>query len=388
MDFTLTYDGAGNVTLDNRPRGGYSYTYDAAGRMATFSINGVLQASYRYDNLGRQVSRALTGGLTIHSVFDSAGNRIAEYNQATGALIREYIWLNGAPIAVVEGGVIYYIRTDHIGRPVFATNAAGVKVWTASYLPFGGVRTSTGTPITLRFPGQWFQSESGLHQNWMRDYEPTTGRYLQADPLGLVDGASVYGYVGGNPGRYVDPTGQYCVSINGTTTCRGNGQYKTQFPTPSSWDDNSWFGPGTKNYHFYDKSVLDPHSSFDVDCLLAGLYKGPDPLPSNGATPNGTHNYANPGGWGDGLDANPVISYAFTDPVSGFSGIVNVTMRGHGLSDGIVVRLATPRGILTYGEGNSWLQSPGSPFKDDINGVWPQMNADIMNKCACGLDPL
>ncbi len=129
-------------------------------------------------------------------MFDSAGNRIAEYNQATGTLIREYILLNGAPVAVVEGGVIYYVRTDHIGRPVFATNAAGAKVWTASYLPFGEVRTSTGSAMTLRFSGQWFQSESGLHQNWMRDYDPTTGRYLQADPLGLVDGASVYGYVG------------------------------------------------------------------------------------------------------------------------------------------------------------------------------------------------
>ncbi len=65
-------------------------------------------------------------------MFDSAGNRIAEYNQATGVLIREYIWLDGAPIAVVEGGVIYFVRTDHIGRPVFATNAAGAKVWMAS----------------------------------------------------------------------------------------------------------------------------------------------------------------------------------------------------------------------------------------------------------------
>ena len=60
------------------------------------------------------------------------------------------------------------IRTDHIGRPVFANNSGGVKVWTAAYLPFGGVRTSTGTPITARFPGQWFQAESGLYQNWMR----------------------------------------------------------------------------------------------------------------------------------------------------------------------------------------------------------------------------
>jgi hypothetical protein len=125
--------------------------------MTRFRVNGVLQASYRYDYLGRQVSRALTGqipaGLTIHSVFDSAGNRIAEYNQATGALIREYVWLNGALIAVVEGGVIYYVRTDHIGRPVFATNAAGAKVWTASYLPFGGLRVSTGAPLAPSLPG-------------------------------------------------------------------------------------------------------------------------------------------------------------------------------------------------------------------------------------------
>ena len=162
---------------------------------------------------GRQVVRALSGGATIHSVFDADGNRIAEYDQTSGALIREYVWFDGAAVAVIEGGVVYYLRSDHIGRPVFATNAAGVQVWSASYLPFGGVRTATGTPITLRFPGQWFQSESGLHQNWMRDYDPTTGRYLQADPLGLVDGASVYGYARQSPAMVTDPTGQcpWCI---------------------------------------------------------------------------------------------------------------------------------------------------------------------------------
>ena len=109
---------------------------------------------------------------------------------------------------MIENGAVYFVRVDHIGRPVFATNATGAKVWTAAYSPFGGVTATTGTPLALRFPGQWFQSESGLHQNWMRDYDPTTGRYLQADPLGLVDGASVYGYAGQNPGRNADPTGQ------------------------------------------------------------------------------------------------------------------------------------------------------------------------------------
>lgn len=82
-------------------------------------------------------------------------------------------------------------------------------VWTLAYSPFGGATASTGTPISARFPGQWFQAESGLYQNWMRDYDPTTGRYIQADPLGLVDGASVYGYVKGNPGRWADARGEY-----------------------------------------------------------------------------------------------------------------------------------------------------------------------------------
>jgi RHS repeat-associated protein len=89
-----------------------------------------------------------------------------------------------------------------------------VKVWTATYNPFGGVYVSTGSLPTARFPGQWFQSESGLHQNWMRDYDPTTGRYLQADPLGLVDGASVYGYVRQSTLRYFDPRGEEIAPTN------------------------------------------------------------------------------------------------------------------------------------------------------------------------------
>ena len=77
--------------------------------------------------------------------------------------------------------------------------------WRASYLAFGGLRVSAAALVSLRFPGQWFQAEGGLHQNWMRDYDPALGRYLQADPLGLVDGASVYGYALQNPGRWTDP---------------------------------------------------------------------------------------------------------------------------------------------------------------------------------------
>ncbi len=101
------------------------------------------------------------------------------------------------------------MRADHIGRPAFATDGTGAIVWNASYKPFGEINASTGAPINLRFPGQWFSDESDLNQNWMRDYDPTTGRYIQADPLGLVDGASMYGYALQSPNRYTDPTGEF-----------------------------------------------------------------------------------------------------------------------------------------------------------------------------------
>jgi RHS repeat-associated protein len=60
-----------------------------------------------------------------------------------------------------------------------------------------------------RFPGQWFQLESGLHYNWHRHYDPTLGRYTQPDPLGFVDGPSVYAYAGGQPTKHVDVEGLY-----------------------------------------------------------------------------------------------------------------------------------------------------------------------------------
>jgi uncharacterized protein RhaS with RHS repeats len=79
----------------------------------------------------------------------------------TGAVIREYIWLDAPPSAVVEGGQTYQLHWDHIGRPLMAIGATGAVLWAASYLPFGGidqVYVDTGErEQKLRFPGQWLQ---------------------------------------------------------------------------------------------------------------------------------------------------------------------------------------------------------------------------------------
>ncbi|MBL4600076.1 MAG: RHS repeat-associated core domain-containing protein [Rhizobiaceae bacterium] len=104
--------------------------------------------------------------------------------------------------------VTWYIHSDHFNRPIAVTDTAGAPVHEA-WLPFG---EATGSyALNARFPGQWFQSENGLHYNWHRHYDPTIGRYTQADPLGFVDGPSVYAYALNSPQMYIDPTGEFGV---------------------------------------------------------------------------------------------------------------------------------------------------------------------------------
>ena len=70
---------------------------------------------------------------------------------------------------------IYAVHVDHLNRPVMLTDAAKVNVWSASFEPFGKVRTVTGTVTqNLGLPGQRFQLEHGLAYNWHRQYDPTT----------------------------------------------------------------------------------------------------------------------------------------------------------------------------------------------------------------------
>ncbi|MCK9909582.1 RHS repeat-associated core domain-containing protein, partial [Microbacteriaceae bacterium K1510] len=80
-------------------------------------------------------------------------------------------------------------------------------MWNTVWTPWGSPHAITGTAsLDARFPGQWIQVESGLHYNWHRHYDPSTGRYTQPDPLGFVDGPGVYQYAKGPQGMMVDPT--------------------------------------------------------------------------------------------------------------------------------------------------------------------------------------
>lgn len=131
-----------------------------------------------------------------------------EETNASGAAQADYIYLDGRPMAVLNGSTLYYLHDDMLGTPQVATDGNQAVQWQASYDSFGQASVSGTITQNLRLPGQYFDVESGWNHNGFRDYAPTLGRYVEPDPLGrLGSGNNLYVYVGNNPTNLVDPLG-------------------------------------------------------------------------------------------------------------------------------------------------------------------------------------
>src|SRR5262245_13577438 len=124
-----------------------------------------------------------------------------------------------APIMFVEyenidadpaSGKRYFIFSDHLGSPVLVEDDNGKVVWQARLDPYGTahIRGKDAIEMPLRFPGHYFDSETGLHYNRFRYYSPELGRYLQSDPLDVEGSLNLYAYTG-NPLKQVDVRGDH-----------------------------------------------------------------------------------------------------------------------------------------------------------------------------------
>ena len=151
----------------------------------------------------------------------ASGLTIGEYDQS-GAAIREYVWLGSTPIAMftpdpanaANPPLVYYIHADHLDAPRIVVDRSDNLRWRWMAEPFGTTAPENNPSglgvftFNLRFPGQYFDQESGLQDNWHRSYDSTLGRYTAPDPLGLAGGdVSLYSYVNGQPTEYTDPEG-------------------------------------------------------------------------------------------------------------------------------------------------------------------------------------
>ncbi|MFZ1986986.1 MAG: RHS repeat-associated core domain-containing protein, partial [Desulfatitalea sp.] len=169
-----------------------SYSFDADGNTIA-ALGGPAplltnQADYDYSSNGQRSKKAVDSQTAI-SHYDQAGQLIAE-TDAGGTLVKAYVWLNGQPLAMLDAaGAVYYFHNDHLGTPQKMTNATRTVVWAADYLPFGQANVTVATvENNLRFAGQYYDNETGLHYNYHRYYDPKIGRYLRADPIGLLGG--------------------------------------------------------------------------------------------------------------------------------------------------------------------------------------------------------
>jgi RHS repeat-associated protein len=169
-------------------------------------------ADYLYNSGGQRAKKDNSSAKVFH--YDMVGRLIAETDSA-GNLIKAYVWLHGQPLAMIAAdGAISYFHNDHLGTPQKMTDTAAKVVWSADYLPFGKADvTVSEVENNLRFGGQYYDQETGLHFNWHRYYDPKLGRYLKPDPIGLIAGVNLYTYVHNRPLILIDPQGlaEKCV---------------------------------------------------------------------------------------------------------------------------------------------------------------------------------
>ncbi|WP_347484767.1 RHS repeat-associated core domain-containing protein [Vandammella animalimorsus] len=160
---------------------------------------------------GRRIAKTTTQGPTSKTTYFINGDSalLAETNEA-GQITKAYgfnpnthdaeadLWSTD-PVwqADIHNGSLtsaqtryHYITTDHLGTPILATDKSGNKTWRSYSEAFGNTATEStaGAQINLRFPGQYWDKETGLHQNFFRDYSPLRGRYVPVRPAGHLRG--------------------------------------------------------------------------------------------------------------------------------------------------------------------------------------------------------
>jgi RHS repeat-associated protein len=198
-----------------------SFAYNNANRLTQIQAGSTTVATYLVNALGQRVQKTASGA-TTQFVYDESGHLIGEYD-GTGALIQETVWMEDLPIATLRPTgtgnptpiAIYYVHPDHLGSPRAVTRPSdNAIVWRWDNTDAFGNNPPNENPsglgtfrYNLRFPGQYFDAEIATNYNYFRDYDPSMGRYVESDPIGLDGGNNTYAYVAANPLVLIDPLG-------------------------------------------------------------------------------------------------------------------------------------------------------------------------------------
>nr|WP_105027496.1 RHS repeat-associated core domain-containing protein [Limnobacter sp. SAORIC-690] len=213
--------------VERGPRQGQvtRYRYNAQNQLVEVNVAGVI-TRYAYDALGRRISKSTEQGTT--TFYWNGDVLLGEINEGVSNTSsdgstkpsRSYLFepLSFKPLALVQHGQVYHYHTDHIGTPREITNAKAEVVWSSTFKTYGALALAHVNEVDnpLRFQGQYYDEETGLHYNRHRYYDPNSGQFTTQDPIGLLGGMNVYQYAP-NPMTWVDPWGLSCKDGGGVS---------------------------------------------------------------------------------------------------------------------------------------------------------------------------
>ena len=229
----IPIDPNGNLTTKTEGTDTWVYSWNALNQLTRVTKNSVEQARFAYDPLGRRVEKVAAGVTTAYT-YDG----LATLRQNEGALSLKYV--NGPyvddPLAVDRGTGLDYLHADGLGSVVSLTNATGVVTQARGYDAWG--RPEAGADQSgYAFTGREWDAETGLYYYRARYYDPSIGRFLSEDPIGLAE----YAYVGNHPTVFIDPLGleEWVPNTNRTLpNCMGWGLGSTKWVQPPNPTDS------------------------------------------------------------------------------------------------------------------------------------------------------
>ena len=247
-EIEFLYDDNGNMIQKKLGDVAVNYVYNATNRLIRVEddLTGLVIAEYAYDPFGRRLWKE-SSGIRAYFFYSDEG-LIGEYD-VNGIEICSYgyrpdsIWMTD-PIFLHTESQYYFYQNDHLGTPQKLVAQNGTVVWSAHYSAFGEATVEIkAVTNNLRFPGQYYDEETGLHYNWFRYYDGEQGRYLKKDPIGFSGKeVNLYLYSKDNPIRVLDPLGLYiyfAIYYNkGTSFERAAQTWEREVKERPDWDPN------------------------------------------------------------------------------------------------------------------------------------------------------
>jgi RHS repeat-associated protein len=209
---TYTYDYNGNTQTKVVGSNTTSYAWDFENRLTSATLPGTGgTVTFAYDPFGRRIKKVTS---TTTSIFAYDGDNLIEETNSSGAVVARYAETQNIdePVAMLRSGATSYFHADGLGSVTTLSNAAGSIANTYTYDSFGKLTASTGSLVNpFQYTARESDIETGLYYYRARYYDPTAGRFLGEDPIGLGGGPNFYNYALGDPTNFSDPTGLLSV---------------------------------------------------------------------------------------------------------------------------------------------------------------------------------